>query len=150
MKSSVLRLIRAAITIVIVPTATPHPSHLPFTMAKADRIGNQRVRLDSLDTTRADLYGGPNVVLPPKHFMAPDHISKPPNMTKNHPEEIVSSEDDTSPINTPMSTPPMVTSDDFALAFDIDGVLIKGGKPIPEAVDAMKYINGENPYGVKV
>lgn len=60
----------------------------------------------------------------------------------------VSSED--SPINTPMPHPPKVTSDDFALAFDIDGVLIKGGEPIPEAVDAMKYINGENPYGVKV
>jgi ribonucleotide monophosphatase NagD (HAD superfamily) len=49
-----------------------------------------------------------------------------------------------------MSNPPAVTSDDFALAFDIDGVLIKGGQPIPAAVDAMKYINGENPYGVKV
>ena len=60
----------------------------------------------------------------------------------------VSSKD--SPINTPMPHPPKVTSDDFALAFDIDGVLIKGGEPIPEAVDAMKYINGENPYGVKV
>jgi ribonucleotide monophosphatase NagD (HAD superfamily) len=44
----------------------------------------------------------------------------------------------------------MVTSDDFALAFDIDGVLIKGGEPIPKAVDAMKYINGDNPYRVKV
>lgn len=55
-----------------------------------------------------------------------------------------------SPLSTPMLHPPKVTSDDFALAFDIDGVLIKGGESIPEAVDAMKYINGENPYGVKV
>lgn len=44
----------------------------------------------------------------------------------------------------------MTVSDDFALAFDIDGVLIRGGQAIPEAVEAMKYINGENPYGVKV
>lgn len=109
-------------------------------------LGTQRVRLD-LDTARTDLYG-PNLVVP-KHFLTStstsNHIFKSKsNMTK--PE--VSSED--SPINTPMPHPPKVTSDDFALAFDIDGVLIKGGESIPEAVDAMKYINGENPYGVKV
>ncbi|KAJ5960321.1 HAD-superfamily hydrolase subfamily IIA CECR5 [Penicillium vulpinum] len=107
-----------------------------------NRFGLQRVRLD-LDIARPDLYG-PNVVVP-NHLVAPtsEHIFK--NMAKHE----VSSED-TSPINTPMPNPPMVTSDDFALAFDIDGVLIKGGEPIPSAVDAMKYINGENPYGVKV
>ncbi len=44
----------------------------------------------------------------------------------------------------------MTVSDDFALALDIDGVLIRGGQAIPEAVEAMRYINGENPYGVKV
>lgn len=60
------------------------------------------------------------------------------------------SADKPSPINTPMGVPPSVTSDDFALAFDIDGVLMKGGQPIPQALDAMKYINGENPYKVKV
>lgn len=121
-------------------------------MATADRVGPQAVRLDSLDISRADLYGGPNVVPPPKHLMAStsDHISKLSEMTKQHAEAEISSEDDTSLVNTPMSTPPIITSDDFALAFDIDGVLIKGGKPIPEAIDTMKYINGDNPYGVKV
>ena len=73
-----------------------------------------------------------------------DNIFKS-NMTK--PDQVPAED---SPINTPMTHPPKVTSDDFALAFDIDGVLIKGGEPIPEAVDAMKYINGENPYGVRV
>jgi hypothetical protein len=43
-----------------------------------------------------------------------------------------------------------VTTDEFALAFDIDGVLLRGGKPIPAAVEALKYINGKNPYGIKV
>lgn len=107
-----------------------------------NRLGTQRVQLD-LDTAR-DLYG-PNVVVP-KHLMTftSDHIFK-----SNMANQQVSSED-ASPINTPMPNPPKVTSDDFALAFDIDGVLIKGGEPIPEAVDAMKYINGENPYGVRV
>jgi len=41
-------------------------------------------------------------------------------------------------------------ADDFAFAFDIDGVLIRGGEPIPEAVEAMKVLNGENEYGIKV
>lgn len=48
---------------------------------------------------------------------------------------------------TPVDTP---TSDSFAFAFDIDGVLIRGGRPIPEAVEAMRVLNGENEYGMKV
>ena len=52
---------------------------------------------------------------------------------------------------TPVSTPPEIpSSDTFAFAFDIDGVLIRGGQPIPEAIEAMKLLNGENEYGVKV
>ncbi|KAJ5115394.1 phosphatase [Penicillium alfredii] len=118
-------------------------------MATTDGFGSQRVRrLDSLDATRADLYGGPNVVMPLKHLIAStsEHdftIASPVTS-----DEEVSSEN--SPQITPMSTPPMVTSDDFALAFDIDGVFVRGGKAISQAHDAMKYINGENPYGIKV
>ncbi|KAI1432705.1 HAD-superfamily hydrolase [Xylaria sp. CBS 124048] len=41
-------------------------------------------------------------------------------------------------------------ADTFAFAFDIDGVLVRGGRPIPEAIQAMKVLNGENPYGIKV
>ena len=41
-------------------------------------------------------------------------------------------------------------TDAFAFAFDIDGVLIKGGKPIPAAVEAMKMLNGQNNRGIKV
>ncbi|KAK3291488.1 HAD-like domain-containing protein [Chaetomium fimeti] len=55
---------------------------------------------------------------------------------------------------TPTTVPitPMVedVADNFAFAFDIDGVLIRGGRPIPEAVEAMKVLNGENEWGVKV
>ncbi|KAJ5834933.1 HAD-superfamily hydrolase subfamily IIA CECR5 [Penicillium robsamsonii] len=104
----------------------------------------QRVRLE-LDTARADLYG-PNLIVPKDAVPSTsDHLFNS-NMAK--PEEVSST--DTSPINTPMPHPPQVTCDDFALAFDIDGVLIKGGEPIPAAVEAMKYINGENEYGCKV
>lgn len=48
---------------------------------------------------------------------------------------------------TPADTP---SADSFAFAFDIDGVLIRGGRPIPEAIEAMKVLNGENEYGMKV
>lgn len=56
---------------------------------------------------------------------------------------------------TPITVPvtPAVDSavaDNFAFAFDIDGVLIRGGRPIPEAVEAMKVLNGENEFGIKV
>lgn len=48
-------------------------------------------------------------------------------------------------------TPPATTvTDKYAYAFDIDGVLIRGGKVIPEAIEAMKMLNGENEYGIKV
>jgi hypothetical protein len=106
-----------------------------------------RVQDGSLDT-HTDLYGSPIVSVPPKHLMvSSSHISKLPNMVTH---EQQSSSNDTTPINTPMHSPPSVTTDDFALAFDIDGVLMRGGEPISEAIDAMKYINGDNPYGVKV
>jgi hypothetical protein len=46
-------------------------------------------------------------------------------------------------------TPTKVT-DKYAYAFDIDGVLIKGGEVIPEAIHAMKMLNGQNSKGIKV
>ncbi len=42
------------------------------------------------------------------------------------------------------------TTDKYAFAFDIDGVLIKGGEVIPEAIEAMKVLNGQNEFGIKV
>lgn len=118
-------------------------------------FGVQRVRrLSGLDGSRADLYGGPNVVVPPKELMASEthDTTVKTEMVKNHlEEEQLSSAEETSPRTaTPVNRPPLTPADDFALAFDIDGVLVKGGQAIPEAVDALKYINGENPYGVKV
>jgi ribonucleotide monophosphatase NagD (HAD superfamily) len=51
---------------------------------------------------------------------------------------------------TPLTHSDAKSADSFAFAFDIDGVLIRGGKVIPEAVEAMKTLNGENEYRVKV
>eukprot|EP00918_Siedleckia_nematoides_P072957 GHVU01159274.1.p1 GENE.GHVU01159274.1~~GHVU01159274.1.p1 ORF type:complete len:461 (+),score=67.81 GHVU01159274.1:160-1542(+) len=53
-----------------------------------------------------------------------------------------------SPVNLPVGDD--IVADSFAFAFDIDGVLIRGGDPIPEAIEAMKVLNGENKYGIKV
>ncbi len=42
------------------------------------------------------------------------------------------------------------TTDKYAFAFDIDGVLIRGGEVIPEAIDAIKALNGQNEFNIKV
>lgn len=53
-----------------------------------------------------------------------------------------------SPISPPVDDD--LVADSFAFAFDIDGVLVRGGRPIPEAVKAMKVLNGDNEYGIKM
>ncbi|KAK0386707.1 hypothetical protein NLU13_6542 [Sarocladium strictum] len=57
----------------------------------------------------------------------------------------VSSSGAQSPINPPLD---LTVADRFVYAFDIDGVLVRGGKAIPEAIEAMKVLNGQNEYGV--
>ncbi|KAF7549014.1 hypothetical protein G7Z17_g6679 [Cylindrodendrum hubeiense] len=52
-----------------------------------------------------------------------------------------------SPISPPTD---QLVADQFVFAFDIDGVLVRGGRAIPEAIEAMKVLNGENEYGIKV
>lgn len=56
-----------------------------------------------------------------------------------------------SPLTGPITpVPDQSVADDFAFAFDIDGVLVRGGRPIPEAIEAMKVLNGENEYNIRV
>ncbi|EGW32193.1 phosphatidyl synthase [Spathaspora passalidarum NRRL Y-27907] len=38
----------------------------------------------------------------------------------------------------------------YAFCFDIDGVILRGPDTIPQAVDAIKLLNGENKYNIKV
>ncbi|OBA21695.1 HAD-superfamily subfamily IIA hydrolase [Metschnikowia bicuspidata var. bicuspidata NRRL YB-4993] len=38
----------------------------------------------------------------------------------------------------------------YAFCFDIDGVILRGPNTIPQAVDAIKMLNGENKYNIKV
>jgi hypothetical protein len=63
----------------------------------------------------------------------------------------VSSRDSISSIPTPVSPDESgAVADSFVFAFDIDGVLVRGGNPIPEAIEAMKVLDGENEYGMKM
>lgn len=38
----------------------------------------------------------------------------------------------------------------YAFAFDIDGVLVRGPDTIPQAAEALRMLNGENKYNIKV
>ena len=104
-------------------------------------------RLSSSEASRENFSLGPIVVVPPKHLMAPSNANEVATSMEVARHEI----DDAVSPSTPPSTPPETpVTDKYAYAFDIDGVLIRGGKPIPEAVEAMKVLNGENQYGIKV
>ena len=111
-------------------------------------------RLSNETVSRADLFSGLTVVGPKgsasrrssahetaqamelaRHHLAqtPGDLPTPEDSEPSSPEEGV-----------------LKTTDKYAYAFDIDGVLIKGGAVIPEAIEAMKVLNGENEYGIKV
>lgn len=79
---------------------------------------------------------------------SPDSIPSSPELASS------SSSDSIASLNTPPSplSPPIdkPVADSFVFAFDIDGVLVRGGRAIPEAIQAMKVLNGENEYGIQV
>ncbi|MBE7181884.1 MAG: hypothetical protein INR71_11880, partial [Terriglobus roseus] len=90
---------------------------------------------------------GPTVLVPPKNLMAPSgahEVAESLEIARNEIDTLRSEQ------STPESVPATTVTDKFAFAFDIDGVLIRGGRVIPEAVEAMKMLNGENDYGIKV
>lgn len=97
--------------------------------------------------TPEDLITGPVVIVPPKHLMSPSdaHETAVALEMAKHNLLRTSSGD-----STPTMSPSTTVTGSYAYAFDIDGVLIRGGKPIPEAVEAMKVLNGQNEYGIKV
>ena len=121
-------------------------------------------RLSSMTATERELKeGGPVVVVPERMmlqrskslhggFAASMETARNELNALNLEEEALASSSSSSP-ETPGSpiTPADIPSvDSFAFAFDIDGVLIRGGRPIPEAIEAMKMLNGENEWGMKV
>lgn len=103
-------------------------------------------RLSTSEAAAAGIKMGPTVALPPKHLMAPSDASEIANALESARHHVDAPASPTTP-----PTPPETTvTDKYAFAFDIDGVLIRGGRPIPEAIEAMKMLNGENEYGIKV
>ncbi|KAF3385891.1 hypothetical protein DPV78_012467 [Talaromyces pinophilus] len=118
-------------------------------------------RLSSMSATRADLFSGPTVLVPPKHLMAKPsdafETAQSIELAKKHLEESTSSSEEATPASgspvlkaVPTQNSASSITDKYAFAFDIDGVLIRGGRVIPEAIEAMKVLNGENEFGVRV
>jgi hypothetical protein len=103
-------------------------------------------RLNSNEATRESLSLGPTVVVPPRHLMAPSGANEVATAMATARQKV----ETVSAPGTPRSPIESHVTDKYAYAFDIDGVLIRGGKPIPEAIEAMKMLNGENEYGIKV
>ncbi len=106
-------------------------------------------RLSSVTATFDDLSLGPSVVVPPEHMDNPSDAHETAaamELAKRRLSKIAADE----PISRPGTPPTTSSTDSYAFAFDIDGVLIRGGKPIPQAVEAMKMLNGQNQHGVKM
>lgn len=87
------------------------------------------------------------VAAPLQHPLASSSTSKIATDIQSARKNIESSIATPPPGNTARET---TVTDQYAFAFDIDGVLIRGGRPIPEALEAIKMLNGENPWGIKV
>ena len=120
----------------------------------ADKASRQRLRRVSSHTAkRADLFSGPTVVGPPEQLDGRNgaaEMALAMALAKHHLAD--PSQTPTPPQSTP-ATPNgsgLASTDKYAFAFDIDGVLIKGGEVIPQAIEAMRVLNGENEFGIKV
>lgn len=108
----------------------------------------QTRRISSANVSNEHLaFGGtPAVVVPPEkmHEQSDAHeIAAAMELARQQLEGLATFRSQEKPSKTRIT-------DSYAFAFDIDGVLIKGGKPIPEAVEAMKMLNGQNNHGIKV
>lgn len=99
-----------------------------------------------MEATRENIQMGPTVVVPPQHLMAPSAASEIASGFETARHRL----DSVVPPGSPGSPQETSVTDKYAFAFDIDGVLIRGGRPIPEAIEAMKMLNGQNEYGITV
>jgi len=105
-----------------------------------------------MSTNRSDLFALPAVVAPPQFVEKPSSAHDTAlalELAKHH----LAEGGEITPPETGPSTPvgeTLMTTDKFAFAFDIDGVLIRGGEVIPEAIEAMRLLNGQNTYNIKV
>jgi hypothetical protein len=110
-------------------------------------------RLSSQTVTRSDLYGGPTVIGPEKALSRRSSAHETAHAMELARLHLAEGSDLPTPETSGPTTPEdggARTTDGYAFAFDIDGVLIKGGEVIPDAVQAMQVLNGDNEFGVKV
>lgn len=107
-------------------------------------------RLSSATASFDDLSIGPAVVAPPGEMEKPTDAHETAVAMEMAKYRLVDSESTDSEPSSPQTPPDTTTTDSYAYAFDIDGVLVRGGKPIPEAIEAMKVLNGANEWGIKV
>lgn len=114
-------------------------------------------RLSNLTVSRDDLFEGPAIVAPPQHVNKPSDAHQTALDMELARRRLSEISELVSPTTAGVITPVEEeeeegpkTTDRFAFAFDIDGVLIRGGQVIPEAIEAMKVLNGQNEYNVKV
>jgi len=121
------------------------------------RPGKPIRRVSSMSAQRENLFSGPTLVVPDHELDAPGNAHEMAlalELAKYHLAEHSSGDNSplASPPSTGQTTPELVptTTDKYAFAFDIDGVLIRGGKVIPQAIEAMKVLNGQNDLGIKV
>jgi hypothetical protein len=103
-------------------------------------------RLSSTDASSDFSLRSPTVIVPPQHLLDPSdahEVAAAMELARLDLEDSASASEPDTPVET-------TVTDKFAFAFDIDGVLIRGGRPIPEAVEAMKVLNGKNAHGIKM
>lgn len=103
---------------------------------------------DEIETARTDLAR--KLLVSESPATSPSESETAPSLSPAASATSSTAESDgaISPISPPIDD--QLVADSFAFAFDIDGVLVRGGRPIPEAVQAMKVLNGANKYGIKM
>lgn len=119
--------------------------------------GRELRRLSSATARPVDLYAGNVTVAPSGQLSRPSDAHETAlaleraksHLAEGSPESLPESSPDTAGVATPEEGT-LKTTGAYAFAFDIDGVLIKGGEVIPEAIQAMKMLNGDNEYDIKV
>jgi hypothetical protein len=116
--------------------------------------GRELRRLSSSTARPVDLYAGNVTVAPARHLSKPSDAHETALALERAKSHLAQESGESTPdASTGVTTPEeggLKTTDAYAFAFDIDGVLIKGGEVIPDAIEAMKMLNGDNEYNIKV
>jgi hypothetical protein len=122
--------------------------------SKTLRPSTQLRRLSSKTAQREDLFSHPAIVTPPVHMKTPSNAHETALAMEMAKHRLFDDSGSSTPTNSTAATTPdpdqIPTTDKYAFAFDIDGVLIRGGEVIPESIEAMKVLNGQNEYNMKV